>query len=209
MAAMYEAGVRHDRVATVGAWAMLGCRHAMDVRRRRPTCRRPCRDLGTRHTVRRRASPFRGLRPGQDVHYVAADISPLQCSDKARAEALRRGVHDAIEFVEGRCDRPSVRRRPALICASRTTGCTVYRTRARQLAELTRVLRPGGTLRGTSWRDRSRSAPGCPDRDIASRRGVSETPHAQGMSKTWLKEFGFDVVTVEPSGAGRVLRGKN
>jgi ubiquinone/menaquinone biosynthesis C-methylase UbiE len=42
---------------------------------------------------------FRGLHRGQAVRYVAADISPYMLG-RARREAHRRGVQDAIEFVE-------------------------------------------------------------------------------------------------------------
>jgi SAM-dependent methyltransferase len=98
VAAMYDAGVKHDRVATVGAWAMWGA----DMRRMFADVARladvpagtavldiPCGG----------GFAFRGLRPGQAVHYVAADISPYMLG-QARQEAGRRGVQDAIEFVE-------------------------------------------------------------------------------------------------------------
>jgi ubiquinone/menaquinone biosynthesis C-methylase UbiE len=68
------------------------------------------------------------------------------------------------------------------------------------LGELTRVLKPGGTLRGTS----------CvtgrgPRQDaviaVARRLGVfGNTPHG-GDIETWLTEFGLDVVALERSGA--------
>ena len=41
---------------------------------------------------------FRGLRPDQELDYVAADLSPVMLR-RARAEADRRGIH-WIEFVE-------------------------------------------------------------------------------------------------------------
>src|SRR5205085_4137298 len=41
---------------------------------------------------------LRGLRTGQNVRYVAADLSPVMLG-RARAEAQRRGL-DQIEFVE-------------------------------------------------------------------------------------------------------------
>jgi hypothetical protein len=68
------------------------------------------------------------------------------------------------------------------------------------LGELTRVLKPDGTLRGTS----------CvtgrgPRQDaviaMSRRLGVfGNTPHA-GEIETWLREFGLDVVALESSGA--------
>jgi len=41
---------------------------------------------------------FRGLRPGQRVRYVAADLSPVMLG-RARAQAKRRDL-DQIEFAE-------------------------------------------------------------------------------------------------------------
>ena len=68
------------------------------------------------------------------------------------------------------------------------------------LGELTRVLRPGGTLRGTS----------CvtgrgPRQDaliaLSRRAGVFGNTPRTGEIEKWLTEFGLDVVTLEPSGA--------
>jgi ubiquinone/menaquinone biosynthesis C-methylase UbiE len=68
------------------------------------------------------------------------------------------------------------------------------------LAELTRVLRPGGTLRGTSCvtgRGRRKDALIA----MLRRAGVfGNAPHA-GEIGTWLRELGLDVVTLERSGA--------
>ena len=41
---------------------------------------------------------FRGLRPGQRVRYVAADLSPVMLG-RARGEAARRDL-DQVEFTE-------------------------------------------------------------------------------------------------------------
>jgi len=41
---------------------------------------------------------FRGLQPAQELHYVAADLSPVMLG-RARAQADRRGIH-WIEFTE-------------------------------------------------------------------------------------------------------------
>jgi ubiquinone/menaquinone biosynthesis C-methylase UbiE len=97
-AAIYDIGVKHDRVAMVGAWTMWGA----DMRRMFAEIARladapegtsvldiPCGG----------GFAFRGLRPGQAVDYVAADIS-LYMLHGARRAARRRRVQDAIEFVE-------------------------------------------------------------------------------------------------------------
>jgi ubiquinone/menaquinone biosynthesis C-methylase UbiE len=197
IAAMYDAGVKHDRVATVGAWAMWGA----DMRRMFADVERladapagasvldiPCGG----------GFAFRGLRRGQSVHYVAADISPYMLG-QARREADRRGVQDAIEFVEADVTALQFADNSFDLCVTYNGLHCLPDPRA-ALGELTRVLKPGGTLRGTS----------CvtgrgPRKDaliaLSRRAGVfGNTPHA-GDIDAWLREFGLDVVSLERSGA--------
>jgi ubiquinone/menaquinone biosynthesis C-methylase UbiE len=197
MAAMYDAGVKHDSVARVGAWAMWGT----DLRRMFADVSRladappgtsildiPCGG----------GFAFRGLRPGQAVRYVAADISPYMLQ-QARTQAARRGVQDAIEFVESDVTALQFADNSFDLCVTYNGLHCLPHPRA-ALGELTRVLKPGGTLRGTS----------CvtgrgPRKDaliaMSRRAGVfGNTPHA-GEIETWLREFGLDVVTLERSGA--------
>jgi ubiquinone/menaquinone biosynthesis C-methylase UbiE len=75
------------------------------------------------------------------------------------------------------------------------------------LAELSRVLRPGGTVRGTSCvagrglRQDALIA-------MLRRAGVfGNAPHA-GAIETWLREFGLDVVRLEHSGAVEFFEAK-
>ena len=197
MAAMYDAGVKHDRVATVGAWAMWGAdmrRMFADVARLADTPAGasvldiPCGG----------GFAFRGLRRGQAVQYVAADISPYMLG-QARREAARRGVQDAIEFVEADVTALQFADNSFDLCVTYNGLHCLPDPRA-ALGELTRVLRPGGTLRGTSC------VTGCGPRKDALiamlRRGgvFGNAPHAGEIEK-WLTEFGLDVVTLERSGA--------
>jgi ubiquinone/menaquinone biosynthesis C-methylase UbiE len=204
MAAVYEAGVRHDSVATVGAWAMWGA----DMRRMFADVERladapagtsvldvPCGG----------GFAFRGLRPGQDVHYVAADISPYMLG-QARAAAARRGVHEAIEFVEADVTALQFADNGFDLCIT-YNGLHCLPDPRSALAELTRVLKPGGTLRGTS----------CvtgrgPRQDaliaISRRAGVFGNAPRAGDIETWLKELGCDAATVELSGAVEFFEAK-
>jgi ubiquinone/menaquinone biosynthesis C-methylase UbiE len=197
MAALYDAGVKHDRVATVGAWAMWGA----DMRRMFADVARladvpagtavldiPCGG----------GFAFRGLRPGQAVHYVAADISPYMLG-QARQEAGRRGVQDAIEFVEADVTALQFDDASFDLCVTYNGLHCLPDPRA-ALGELTRVLKPGGTLRGTS----------CvtgrgPLKDaliaMSRRAGVFGNTPPTGEIETWLREFGLEVVTLERSGA--------
>jgi ubiquinone/menaquinone biosynthesis C-methylase UbiE len=140
---------------------------------------------------------FRGLSTGQAVRYVAADISPYMLQ-RARREAGRRGVQDAIEFVEADVTALQFADASFDLCVTYNGLHCLPDPRA-ALGELVRVLRPGGTLRGTS----------CvtgrgPRQDaiiaMSRRAGVfGNTPHT-GQIEHWLKEFGLDV-TLEHSGA--------
>jgi ubiquinone/menaquinone biosynthesis C-methylase UbiE len=194
---MYDAGVKHDRVATVGAWAMWGA----DMRRMFADVERladapagasvldiPCGG----------GFAFRGLRRGQAVHYVAADISPYMLG-QARREADRRGVQDAIEFVEADVTALQFADNSFDLCVTYNGLHCLPDPRA-ALGELTRVLKPGGTLRGTSCvtgRGPRKNALIA----MSRRAGVfGNTPHA-GDIDTWLREFGLDVVSLERSGA--------
>ncbi|MDT5260325.1 MAG: hypothetical protein QOD10_5405 [Mycobacterium sp.] len=197
MAAMYDAGVKNDSVATIGALAMWGA----DMRRMFADVARladatagtsildiPCGG----------GFAFRGLRPGQAVHYVAADISPYMLG-QARRQASRRGVQDTIEFVEADVTALQFADNSFDLCVTYNGLHCLPDPRA-ALGELARVLKPGGTLRGTSCVT-GRGARKDAFIAMARRAGVfGNTPHA-GDIDAWLKEFGLDVVSLERSGA--------
>ena len=204
IAAMYDAGVKHDRVATVGAWAMWGA----DMRRMFADVERladapagasvldiPCGG----------GFAFRGLRRGQAVHYVAADISPYMLG-QARREADRRGVQDAIEFVEADVTALQFADNSFDLCVTYNGLHCLPDPRA-ALAELARVLRPGGTLRGTSC-VKGRGARKDVLIAMLRRAGVFGNAPRAGEIETWLREFGFDVVTLEHSGAVEFFEAK-
>jgi ubiquinone/menaquinone biosynthesis C-methylase UbiE len=195
-AAIYDAGVKHEHVARLGAWAMWG----VDLRRMFADIARladapvgasvldiPCGG----------GLAFRGLGTGQAVRYVAADISPYMLQ-RARREAGRRGVQDAIEFVEANVTALEFADASFDLCVTYNGLHCLPDPRA-ALAELVRVLRPGGTLRGTSCvigRGQRQDALIA----MLRRGGVfGNAPHA-GEIERWLKEFGLDV-TLERSGA--------
>ena len=90
---------------------------------------------------------FRGLRPEQELQYVAVDLSPVMLR-RARAEAERRGIH-WIEFVEADVEAlPFEDRSFELVLTY--TGLHCFPDPPAAIAEMARVLRPGGELRGTS-----------------------------------------------------------
>jgi len=90
---------------------------------------------------------FRGLRPEQELHYIAADLSPVMLR-RARAEADRRGIH-WIEFAEADVEALPFEDRSFDLVVT-YTGLHCFPDPPAAIAELARVLRPGGELRGTS-----------------------------------------------------------
>jgi ubiquinone/menaquinone biosynthesis C-methylase UbiE len=194
---MYDAGVKNDRVATVGAWAMWGA----DMRRMFAELARladapagasildiPCGG----------GFAFRGLRPGQAVRYAAADISPY-ILQVARREAPRLDMQDAIEFVEADVTALQFADASFDLCVTYNGLHCLPDPRA-ALRELTRVLTPGGTLRGTSCvtgRGMRKDALIA----MFRRAGLFGNPPHAGEIEAWLTEFGLDVVTLETSGA--------
>jgi len=90
---------------------------------------------------------FRGLRPEQELDYVAADLSPVMLR-RARAEASRRGIH-WIEFAEADVEALPFEERSFDLVVT-YTGLHCFPDPPAAIAEMARVLRPGGELRGTS-----------------------------------------------------------
>ena len=89
---------------------------------------------------------FRGLQPGADLRYVAADLSPVMLG-RARAQARRRGLRVAFAeaSVFGLPFGPGV----FDLCVT-YNGLHCLPDPAAAVAELARVLRPGGLLRGST-----------------------------------------------------------
>jgi SAM-dependent methyltransferase len=193
MAPLYDVGVKHDGVAMVGAWAMGGA----DMRRMFADVARlkdpppgtsvldvPCGGFA-----------FRGLPPGQPVRYIAADISSYML-EGAHREVHRLEVRDAVEFVKA--DVTSLR-----FDDESFDLCVTYNGRHclpdphAALKELTRVLRRGGTLRGTSCVT-GRGPRRRPDRNVASHRRVRKCPAHRR----------YRVVALERSGAVEFFEAK-
>jgi SAM-dependent methyltransferase len=100
---------------------------------------------------------FRALEPGREVRYLAADLSPAMLS-RAGARAGKRGL-DRIEFVETKAEDLPLDPASADLFLSFWGLHCVPDPRA-AIAEIGRVLKPGGRLvgaafvRGTSLRQR-------------------------------------------------------
>ena len=147
---------------------------------------------------------LRGLRPGQGVTYVAADVSPRML-DRTREAARERGVADQVEtracdvaalpFDDGRFD---------LVVS--LTGLHCFPHPRGAVLEMGRVLGPGGTLVGSTLLNDSGLR-------FAPMRRVGRWAHLIGPSgssgdvRRWLGDAGLVDVTVTCAGAFGYFRG--
>ncbi|MDQ2631494.1 MAG: class I SAM-dependent methyltransferase [Actinomycetota bacterium] len=91
---------------------------------------------------------FRALEPGRGVRYAAADLSPAMLR-RARARAARRGL-DGIEFIESKAEELPLEDASADLFLS-FWGLHCFPDPAAAVAEIGRVLKPGGRLVGASF----------------------------------------------------------
>jgi ubiquinone/menaquinone biosynthesis C-methylase UbiE len=109
---------------------------------------------------------FRALEPGAEVRYVAADLSPAMLG-RARARAEKRGLSE-VEFVEAKAEELPLETDSAdlFLCY---WGIHVFPDPQAAVAEIARVLKPGGRLvgacfvRGNSLRQRLTLRPNTTD----------------------------------------------
>lgn len=152
---------------------------------------------------------LRGLRPGQGVRYVAADIAQSML-DRTCEAARERGVDDQVEprladvgalpFDDGEFD---------LVVSF--TGLHCFPDPHRAVLEMGRVTRPGGVLTGSALLNTPPLSRGGirtgPVRRIGRLAGLLG-PSATGAEvRAWLAEAGFADVTLEMSGAMGYFRG--
>ena len=91
---------------------------------------------------------LRGLRPGQGIEYVAADIAPTML-ERTRRAARERGVLDQlVTRVADVADLPFADGSFDLVVSF--TGLHCFPDPARAVVEMVRVLRPGGVLSGSA-----------------------------------------------------------
>ena len=141
---------------------------------------------------------LRGLKPGQGIRYVAADISPDMLRRTERA-ARERGVDDQVElreadveqlpFDDGEFDR--VLSFAGLHCFPRPRLAVL---------EIARVVKPGGQFMGSVFLTGTglRYQPAIVGGRIAGVMGPSGT---RADLDNWLHDAGFRNVQIELSGA--------
>jgi SAM-dependent methyltransferase len=146
---------------------------------------------------------LRGLRPEQAVRYVAADLSPVMLA-RARGQAKRRGLTQ-VEFVGADVESLPFGDAEFDLCVT-YNSLHCFPDPQAAIAEMARVLRPGGTLRGTTvvngagWRHDAFIR--CFRR--AGAFGPGGTAEEFGQ---WLGGAGLGEVSVAPNGALTYISG--
>ncbi|MCW2860270.1 MAG: rebM 1 [Actinoallomurus sp.] len=143
--AVYDFAVEHERIARLGGRLLWGA----DVRALYDSfgeiARLP-RGGAVLDVPCGGGVAFRGVPRGAGLRYAAADLSPLMLR-RARAEARRRGLDvalthasvDRLPYADGAFD----------LCLT-YNGLHCLPDPAAAVAEMARVLRPGGVLRGSA-----------------------------------------------------------
>jgi SAM-dependent methyltransferase len=139
---------------------------------------------------------LRGLRPGQDVRYVAADISPTMLG-RTRRQARRLGVD--IEAVEADVTRLPFADNEFDLCVS-FNGLHCVPDPAHAVREMARCLKPGGRLIGDTLVTHAGRR-----QDLAltvfRRTGLFGPGGTTTDVERWLTDAGLNIDRLERSGA--------
>ena len=141
---------------------------------------------------------LRGVRPGQGLDVVAADISATMLA-RARSTAIRLGVSDqvtttvadvgALPFDDGSID---------LVVSF--TGLHCFPDPHRAIGEMVRVLGPGAAITGSSLFTDTGARYG-PLRRGGRRMGVLGPMCTSDEARTWLRDAGCSEVELSLHGA--------
>lgn len=141
---------------------------------------------------------LRGLRPGQGIRYVAADISAGMLA-RTMAVATRRHVAAQVERVLADVGRLPFHDGEFDLVAS-FTGLHCFPDPRRAVLEMGRVLHPGGALTGSSLlNDTGRRY--APVRRVGRFAGLLGPGATATELRQWLADAELEEVTITLSGA--------
>ena len=147
---------------------------------------------------------LRGLRPGQGVVYVAADIAQSML-DRTLRVADERGVADQVEpriADVGELPFPD----DGFDLVVTFTGLHCFPDPERAVVEMARVLRPGGVLTGSALLNDT-GIRFLPLRQVGRVAGLLGPGCTGADLSRWLATEGIDDVVIERSGAIAYFRG--
>jgi ubiquinone/menaquinone biosynthesis C-methylase UbiE len=136
---------------------------------------------------------FRALRPGQDVHYVAGDLSEKMLS-RARRRARVRSLTQIELLTADMTALPFPDDQTDLFLSY--SGLHMLNDPEQAINEIARCLKPGGQLIGTTFlaqgTRRARAL-----FEIGSRSGHPLPPHREDLHR-WLTHAGISDVVIGP-----------
>ena len=139
---------------------------------------------------------LRGLRSGQQVRYLAADISPAMLRRTAQV-AARRGV--TVEPVQADVARLPLAEGSVDLCVS-FTGLHCFPDPPSAIHEIARVLRPGGVLTGSALlTDTGHRYDGV--RLIGRAAGLLGRSGSRDELRAWCRDAGLHHLELTVSGA--------
>jgi SAM-dependent methyltransferase len=141
---------------------------------------------------------IRGLRRGQGVRYVAADIAPEMLA-RAERVARQRGVEEQVEVREADVERLPFEDGEFDVVLS-FAGLHCFPDPAAAVVEIARVVRPGGRFTGSVFLTGTgvRYVPAIVGGQVA---GVMGPSGSRDDLDRWLRDAGFRDVAIEMSGA--------
>ena len=148
---------------------------------------------------------LRGLRPGQGVRYVAADISQAMLDRTMRVARERHVVAQVEPVLADVGNRPFADGEFDLVVSF--TGLHCFPDPHLAVLEMARVLHPGGILTGSALLTDT-GLRYLPVRQAGRLAGLLGPGASSSEVESWLAEAGFEDVTLDLSGAIGYFRGR-